>query len=334
MSERRGKHALATVLGAVSAMVLGLVTLPAGQAGAAAAACTWQKRVWELPAGADVGTLDGYDGDRWAVGITGNRSWMGGGITDPRGTLWDDGKVALRVSGEIPHLNDVNASGLVVGDTIVGNEFVAITVDHDGTTHRLPGDPAWDNYSADLVSDNGDIVGTATVDRKFRVVVWPAGAPGTYRVLPTPDVAYLHLQDVDDQGRIIAQSDSSVGGLVWDTDGQWRELASNGTPWAVRDGRVVGGLNDTNAAAEWTARGGLVRTIGSGAINATAVGGHGTVGGHRFVNSQRQPVLWRDGVVSDPLTGVPSGFALNWLSDDERTLVGVESRRPVAYDCG
>ncbi|MFF9002213.1 hypothetical protein ACF1GW_19190 [Streptomyces achromogenes] len=333
MSDRRRRRTLATVLGAVPVMVWGLVVLPAGQAGAAAAACTWQKTVWDLPAGADVGTLDGYDGDRWAVGITGNRAWMGDGITNPRGTLWDNGKVALRVSDEIPHLNDVNAAGLVVGDTIVGNEFVGITVDHDGTTRQLPGDPAWDDYSADLVSDNGDIVGTATVGLKFRVVVWPAGAPGTYRVLPTPDVNYLHLQDVDGQGRIVAQVDSSFGGLVWDTDGQWRKL-SNGTPWAIRDGRVVGGLNDTNAAAEWTARGALVRTIGGGALNATAVGGNGTVGGHRFVNSQLRPVLWRNGVVSDPLSTVPAGFVLDWLGNDEQTLVGVESRRPAEYDCG
>ncbi|MFF9520940.1 hypothetical protein ACF1DV_03025 [Streptomyces achromogenes] len=232
--------------------------------------------MWDLPAGADVGTLDGYDGERWAVGITGNRARMGDGIMNARGTLWDHGKVALRVSDEIPHLNDVNAAGLVVGDTVVGNGFVGITVDHDGTTHQLPGDPAWDGYSADLVSDSGDIVGTATVDLKSRVVVWPAGAPGTYRVLPTPDVKYLHLQDVDRQGRIIAQGDSNVGGLVWDTDGRWRQLASNGTPWAVRDGRVVGGLNDTSAAAEWTARGTLVRTTGSGALDATAIGGNGT----------------------------------------------------------
>lgn len=315
-------------------MVLGLVTLPAGQAGAAAAACAWQKTAWDLPAGTDVGRLDGYDGDRWAVGTTGTRPLWGEGITDPRGTLWDNGKVALRVADEIPHFRDVNAAGSIVGDTIVGDKFVAVTIDHDGTTHQLPGSATWDSYSAELVSDNGDIVGRATSDLKSQVVVWPAGAPGTYRVLPTPDVGYLHLQDVDSQGRIIAQGDSGFGGAVWDTDGQWRKLASNGTPWAVRDGRVVGGLNDTNAAAEWSARGGLVRTIGSGALNATAIGGSGTVGGHRFVNSQLRPVLWRNGAVSDPLSSVAAGFALRWLSDDERTLVGVESRRPVEYDCG
>jgi hypothetical protein len=332
LSDRRRRRALATVLGSVSVMVL--VTLPAGQAGAAAAACTWQKTAWDLPAGADMGTLAGYDGDRWAVGTTGNRPWMGEGITDPRGTLWDNGKVVLRATDEIPHFRDVNAAGLIVGDTIVDDEFVAVTIDHDGTTHPLPRGSTWDGYSAELVSDGGDIVGWASSGLKSQVVVWPAGAPGTYRVLPTPDATYLHLQDVDSQGRIIAQGDSGFGGVVWDTDGQWRRLASNGTPWAVRNGRVVGGLNDTNAAAEWSARGGLVRTIGSGAINATTIGGNGTVGGHRFVNSQLRPVLWRDGAVSDPLSTVAAGFALRWLGDDERTLVGVESRRPAEYHCG
>jgi hypothetical protein len=327
LPDRRRKRVLATVVG----MVMGLMALPAGQA--VAATCSWQKTVWDLPAGTDVGTLDGYDGGRWAVGITGGRTWDDDGIADPHGTLWDNGKVALRVAGQIPHLNDVNASGLIVGDTFVNNHFLAVTVDHDGTTHTLPRDPAWEDFYADLVNDRGDIVGGADIGLTSHVVVWPASAPGTYRVLPTPDVDFLHLQDLDNQGRIVAQGDSTFGGAVWDTDGQWRKLASKGTPWAVRDGRVVGGLNNTNAAAEWTARGVLVRTITGGALDAVAIGGNGTVAGYRFVGSQLRAVLWRDGVVVDPLSAVPAAFDLDWLSNDEQTLVGTESHRPAQYHC-
>lgn len=320
---------LATVLGTVAG--LGLVTLPAGPAGAAAAACTWQKSVWDLPAGSDQGTIDAYAGERWAIGVSGNRPWLGGGLSNPHATLWDNGKVALRLDGDVPHLRDVNASGLIVGDTVVNDEFVAVTVDHDGTTHTLPGDPAWDGYDAWAVNDRGDIVGWGGTDLKPQIVVWPASAPGTYRVLPAPGV--MHIQDMDNQGRIIAQGTYNVGSVVWDTDGQWRELESGGAPYAIRDGRVVGSPDSVNTVAEWTARGALVRTIGDGAISAMAIGGNGTVGGNRFVGSQRHAVLWRDGVVSDPLTTVAAGFALQGLSNDEKTLVGIEAKRPTEYRC-
>ncbi|ONI80455.1 hypothetical protein ALI22I_44915 [Saccharothrix sp. ALI-22-I] len=336
MSNRRNRQLLAT---AVLGMAMGLA-LPAGQAGAVeAAACTWLKTAWNLPTGIDAGTISGYDGRRYAVGVTGKRR-LSGGMADPRGTLWDNGKVALRLTGETPHLRDVNAAGLIVGDDIVNGEFVGVTVGRDGSTTVLPGNPAWEGYSADLVNNAGDIVGSSTTGFRHTVVVWPASAPGTYRELPTPDVDYLSLTDVDEQGRIVAQTDSgSGGGFVWDTDGQWRALAAQGTggygtPWAIRNGRVVGGMNnDTSyAAAEWNARGTLIRTIRDGAVNAVAIGGNGTVGGNRFVGSGQRAVLWRDGAVVDPLTTVSAAFRLVGISDDETTLVGHEGG-PAQYRC-
>ena len=329
---------LATI---VLGMALGLVSPSGAQAGAAAAPlCAWQKTAWDLPAGTNAGTVKGYDGSRYAVGITGKWT-LYSGITDPHGTLWDNGTVALRITGSTPHLHDVNAAGLIVGDDIVNNRFVAVTVGHDGGTSVLPGNPAWDGYSADLVNNAGDIIGLAGIGLRHTVVVWPAKAPGTYRELPTPNVDYLSLTDVDEQGRIVAQTGSgSGGGFVWDTDGQWRVLASQGpggygTPWAVRNGRVVGEMdnNTSYAAAEWNALGGLVRTIRDGAITAVAIGGNGIVGGRAFVNSQQRPVLWRDGTVADPLTAVAPTFALRGISDDERTLVGSEALRPTQYSC-
>jgi YD repeat-containing protein len=317
---------------------LALVSLPTGRA-AAAATCTWQKTTWDLPVGTNVGTVDGYDGNRYAVGITGRRSLSG--IADPHGTLWDHGKVVLRIAGEIPHLRDVNAAGLIVGDNIVNNRFVAVTIDHSGQSTLLPANPAWESSSAWLVNNAGDIVGSAGIGLQHTVVVWPANAPGIYRELPSPGVSLLHLTAVDEQGRITAQTDSgSGGGFVWDTDGQWRVLAAQGangfgTPWAVRDGRVVGSMNDDTsfAAAEWNAQGRLVRTIRDGAISAVAIGGNGTVGGYALVDSQKRVVLWRDGTVIDPLSAVTAGFGLRGISDDERTLVGTEANRPAQYLC-
>jgi hypothetical protein len=337
VSGRRRRTVLAAV---VLSVATSLVPLPADRAGAAdAAACTWLKTAWELPTGADVGTTFGYDGRRYAVGVTGR--WRNFTTTDPRGTLWDDGRVVLRLAGSTPRLADVNASGLIVGDAFADDRRIAVTVGHDGGTTALPRDPAWDSSSADLVNNAGDVVGIADAGLRRTVVVWPAAAPGTYRELPTPDVDFLDLTDVDEQGRIVAVTDSgSGGGFVWDTDGRWRPLVAPGagghsTPWAVRDGRVVGSADDGTgpAAGEWNARGALVRTIRGGAIQAKAIGGRGTVGGTAFVNSVPRAVLWRGGVVADPLSAVPADFALRGISDDESTLVGSSGLRPAQYRC-
>ncbi|HEX6345597.1 hypothetical protein [Umezawaea sp.] len=320
----------------LTAFVLGtaLVVPQAGQA--AAAACTWQKTVWDLPEGAAVGQVAGYDGGRYAVGVTGRSPVSGGGIVSPRGTLWDGGKVVLRVAGEVPHLRDVNAAGLVVGDTVVDDRFVAVTVGHDGRTTALPANPAWTGYSAWEVNNAGDVVGWASVGTRTILVVWPGNAPGTYRELPTPSFSANFLTDVDEQGRIIVQT-SPGGGYVVSPSGQWNVLAApgagaSGTPWDIRDGRVVGGISGNGyAAAEWDAQGRLARTTGGGAVEGRSIGGSGTVAGYAFAGSVQRVVLWRDGVVVD--TPIPSQFALAGFSDDERTIVGVELRRPAHYRC-
>ncbi|MEU6155101.1 hypothetical protein ABZ816_34460 [Actinosynnema sp. NPDC047251] len=327
------------IAAAAAGVALALAVSPVASA-TTAAACTWQKTTWELPTGAEAGSVTGYDGSRYAVGVTGRKGQFGT-IGSPRGTVWDSGRVVLRITGDVPHLRDVNSSGLVVGDTVDDNGFRAITVTRDGSVTTLPGNPTWSGYTASLINNRGDVVGAATTTAGRRVVVWPASAPGTYRELPTPTVSSLFLTDVDEQGRIIAQTDSgSGGGFVWDTDGQYRVVAATGaggwgTPWAIRDGRVVGSVDSTSAyaAAEWNARGALTRVIRDGALVARAIGGAGTVAGIRFVGSTQRPVLWRSGVVSDALTSVAAGFSVRGVSNDERTLVGTENRVPSHYSC-
>ncbi|MFD7659737.1 hypothetical protein ACFV4N_37670 [Actinosynnema sp. NPDC059797] len=334
-----GNRSTSRVL-AAALVGLGLVASPpAAQAGPAAAACTWQGTAWDLPAEANGGMLEGYSGSRYAVGTTG-RYVPFTGMVDPRGTLWENGEVVLRAAAATPRYRDVNPSGLVVGHDVVGGELVAVTVARDGRATALPGNPAWAGYSAELVTDAGDVVGYADTGTRDVLVVWPASAPGTYRELPSPDAAYLDPVDVDRQGRVVALVDTaSGGGVVWDTDGRWRVLAAQGaggysTPRAIRDGRVVGsqGTDAGHAATEWTARGALVRTFPDAAA-AQAIGGNGTVGGRTTVSAGQRTVLWRDGVVVDRLSAVPWNHTLRWISDDESTLVGSEGGRPVQYRC-
>lgn len=320
-------------------MALSVMAAPAADAAETAAACTWRKTAWELPAGTDSGEINGYDGSRYAVGVTGRYGWQG--ISDPNGTFWDNGKVVFRLGATVPHLNDVNASGLIVGDEYVDNEFYPVTVGRDGRTTRLPVSPAWEGVSARLVNNRGDIVGVASIGvEKYQLVLWPASAPGTYRELPTPNVFSFYPAGLDEQGRIIAQT--SGGGFVWDTNGQYRALATQGsgarsTPRAIRAGHIVGSMDTTStyAAAEFNAQGGLVRVLRNGAITMNAIGGNGTVGGSAFVDSTRRTVLWRDGVIVDTLAGLPWSFELHAISDDERAVIGTEldAPIPVQYNC-
>ncbi|MGW4893055.1 hypothetical protein ACWEQL_12450 [Kitasatospora sp. NPDC004240] len=321
----------------MAALTATLALVPVGTA--QAAACNWQKTAWELPSTTTTGTLYASDGGRYGVGITGTRSttWPYD-VKDRRGTLWDNGKVVLRLPAATPGLSDVNSAGLIVGDDYIGGKFTAVTVSRTGTTTPLPSNPSWGGSAADVINNAGDIAGTASVGTKRILVVWPANAPGTYRELPLPAANTLTATDIDEQGRIVGYTDS--GGFVTDLNGQWHTLAAQGTngkgdPWAIRNGRIVGEVNNNTsyAAAEWNAQGSLVRTIGNGALEATAIGGNGVVGGKRFVGSTLRPVLWRDGVVADSLTAVSDTFAIEAISTDEKTLIGNETSRPAHYTC-
>ncbi|MFE7132715.1 hypothetical protein ACFVIM_17840 [Streptomyces sp. NPDC057638] len=333
MSNRRTRR---MVVAAALTAALGLL-LPVGTA--QAAACQWQQTAWELPPTVPSGTLLASDGGRYGIGITGIRStnWPFD-YRERRGTLWENGRVVLRLPAATPNLRDVNTSGKIVGDDLINGTWAAVTVSRGGATTVLPSSPNWSGSSAHVINNAGDIAGTASIGLKRVLVVWPASAPGTYRELATPADSSPILAGIDEQGRIVGHS--AGRGFVTDVNGQWHTLYAPGphpfsTPHAIRDGRVVGDMDNGSsyAVAEWNDQGALVRTITQGALSAKAIGGHGTVGGSKYVASVIRPVLWRDGVVSDPLTTVSDTFTIKAISDDEKTLIGNDISRPAQYTC-
>ncbi|MFE6056531.1 hypothetical protein ACFQ6N_37810 [Kitasatospora sp. NPDC056446] len=324
---------------AVAAITTALGLVPVGTAQAAPqAACQWTKTAWELPAGTNDGFMYGTDGARYGVGLTGTMSTsFPYGIKNGLGTLWDNGKVVLRLPATTT-VSDVNSAGLIVGTDNVNNNFTAVKVSSTGTKTALPSSTAWTGSSAKVINNAGDIAGTASVGSKSVLVVWPASAPGTYRELPLPVTTYLTVTDIDEQGRTVGYTDA--GGFVTDLNGQWHPLAAQGTngkgePTAIRDGRIVGGITSStvNSEAEWNAQGTLVRTIGGGALSANAIGGNGTVGGLAFVGSTIRSVLWRNGVLTDSLPTVSQYFQVSAISTDEKTLIGNDAGYPASYTC-
>ena len=327
---------MAAALGAA----VGLVALPAGPASAAVTACAWHATTFELPAGADGADFSGSDSNRYVVGHTGTQPWeQEGSLGDPQATLWDNGKIVWHATGGLPHAWDVNSSGVMAGDTIVDGKFYGITITADGTTKTLPGDPAWVDYDAELINNRGDVVGGAIkADLKHIVVLWPADAPGTYRVLPTPDTGSLFLQDLDEQGEIIGGTQDAPQGAIWTTSGTYTPLQTPkfADPEAVRGGHVVGGWStfSTYGAGEWNAQGTMTRSIpGSTAEGFTALGADGTIAGQIWVGYSQHPSLWRGGQVVDPLTAVDSGFVVQWISDDGTRLTGIQDWVPTQYHC-
>ncbi len=257
------------------------------------------------------------------------------GIKNGLGTLWDNGKVVLRLPSGT-NVSDVNSAGLMVGGTTTNGKAVKVTA--TGTTTALPSHSTWNSATAKVINNAGDIAGIAGIGTKNILVVWPASAPGTYRELPLPATNNLTVTDIDEQGRIVGETDS--GGFVTDLNGQWHTLAAQGTngkgsPNAIRDGRIVGSINsDTSySEAEWDAQGALVRTITNGAIEARAIGGNGTVGGLAFVNSVSRSVLWSNGVVSDPLSTTSQYFQITAISTDEKKITGNDAGYPSSYTC-
>ncbi|RKT16287.1 YD repeat-containing protein [Streptomyces sp. 1114.5] len=330
MFKRRSASVLAA---AAITTALGLVPVGTAQA-APQAACAWQKTAWELPAGTNDGFMYGTDGARYGVGLTGTMNIrFPYDIKNGLATLWDNGKVVLRLPAGT-HVTDVNSSGLMAGYT--GRQ--AVTVSPTGKTTPLPTDPTWSDATAKVINNAGDIAGIASTGTKSILVVWPAGAPGTYRELPLPTTGYLTVTDIDEQGRVIGEVGSV--GYVADLNGQSHALATKGTnprstPRAIRDGRIVGDItSDTaNTEAEWDAQGALVRTIGGGARSGTAIGGNGTVGGQAYVASATRAVLWSNGVVSDSLPTVGQFFSISAISTDEKKLIGNEAGYPSSYTC-
>ena len=321
------------------AAAVGLAGVPAGDAAAATTGCTWQQHAWQFPAGADAAELHGYDGSRYAVGLSGTRSIWVDGVVDPHPTLWDNGTVVWRSPDFLPYVNDVNSSGVIAGADLEGdNKSFGITIARDGTVKRLPSDPGWDQYGADLIDNKGDIVGSAIKPGlQYVIVVWPADAPGTYRELPGPTSGPVYATDLDEQGEILGVQGAPQG-AIWTTSGGYHlfETPQFADPESVRNGHVVGGWStfSTYGAAEWDAQGHLTRSIpGTSVVKFTALGGGGTVGGVHFVGSQEHPALWRDGVLVDPLDAVGADFDLQWISDDDHSLVGVDDLRPMHYRC-
>jgi hypothetical protein len=253
--------------------------------------------------------------------------------------LWDNGSLVHAATTTTYGFNDINKAGIAGWSTQSGRR-VATRFDRAGKADPLPNDPQWTSSTAVAVNDRGDIAGWATVQPSRHVaLVWPANAPGTFRVLPTakPLTSPPQVTDIDELGRVTAGLDfwdtNEHPAVVWDVNQILRTLQPTASgnparnPTAVRAGRIL--AESVEGAGEWNLSGSHVRTFDSGrAAYAYAIGGGGTVGGQRAPQqfAAYQAVLWRDGKLATALPSDPLYEAsVRHISDDEQTAYGTES---------
>lgn len=230
---------------------------------AAAAETTWIATPLEVPAGVFSVRVNGTDG---VDQIVGSYDTFAGGPARP-GIVWKG--TALTVLGEafgdLTSLTAINTSGVAVGSHASVSEqpqAVKWTGDH----YEDLSAPAGSASVATSVNERGDIVGTAD----SQVILWPASAPGTYRLLPMPYPTTATGVSIGDDGTVAAGVLEPVGSgpnraFRWDSTGQPRELKRVERDYGhsvltIENGSIAGSVSVLGAVI-WNARGTVQRVI-------------------------------------------------------------------------
>lgn len=233
-------------------------------AAAAATAATWTAVPLEVPADVYSVRVNGTDGVDRIVGSY--DSFDEGGQYRP-GVVWRG--TALTVLGEafddLTDLTAINTSGVAVGSHAAYNEqpqAVKWTGDH---YEDLPA-PAGSASEATAVNERGDIVGTAD----YQVILWPASAPGTYRLLTMPYPTVASGVSIADDGTVVGSVLEPVGSgpsraFRWDSTGQPRELQrvekNHGHSVLTVERDMIAGSANLLGAVVWNMRGRVQRFV-------------------------------------------------------------------------
>lgn len=231
---------------------------------AAATAATWTAVPLEVPADVYSVRVNGTDGvDR----IVGSYDTFDNGGQYRPGIVWQG--TALTVLGEafddLTDLTAINTSGVAVGSHAAYNEqpqAVKWTGDH---FEDLPA-PSGSASVATAVNERGDIVGTAD----YQVILWPASAPGTYRLLSMPYPTSASGVSIADNGTVVGSVLEPVGSgpsraFRWDSAGQPRELQrverNHGHSVLTVENNMIAGSANLLGAAVWNMKGKVQRFV-------------------------------------------------------------------------
>lgn len=246
------RNSFARRLGAAVITLAGAVAIAPTSAAAAPA---WTATPLATPAGVFSVRVNGTDGVNQAVG---SYDTITGGQSRP-GVIWHG--TTPTVLGEafddLTDLTAINTSGVAVGSHGTPAEplqAVRWTGDH---YEDLPA-PAGSTSVATSVNDRGDIVGTTD----GQVILWPASAPGTYRLLRMPFPTIAGNVSIDDTGTIAAvvlDDNGASRAFRWDHQIWPRELErvqqnTGHSVLTVENGLIAGSVNGAGTVI-WDALG-------------------------------------------------------------------------------
>lgn len=288
----------------------------------------------------------GYDSYMTAMDPTGSiivgRSYPGDGSRAV--LLWRDGAVEeVDVPGSDQALYGVNSAGVAVGGSHMDGQDEGRWqpwIYRDGEVSEIPGLEAGIAYD---INENGDIVGTQTVEGMDMPFVLPAGAQKPVMLDLPEGAAGGEADSISQDGYIVGYYiDSQAGAYhpyIWQLDGTGQELRmpagvdpnSHSYADSISGGWVVGYLDSGEqepVGIRWNlAEGGepeILDLNDSGAVNSQGW----VAGGYRNDAGTGTPAMLTGDARVDLPTLTESSYLSNTaraISEDGKTLAGASS---------
>jgi len=274
----------------------------AATAHAVSATATCRSTALPVPAGTTESSVNGGDPTgRYLVGV-------GFRVGGADGLLWVDGHLTPVDQSPLSPYIQVQFNAVNDHATIVGNRMIDYSLQTEAFIYRggrftiLPAPNPGDTTEAVAINSAGDVVGTAFGPTGPQPVEWPAGRPGTVRVLPTPGDAGGFAAGIDQDGTVVGYLAPWPPGTpyVWPAHRAAHPLpvptgSMGGNAVAIRLGLVAGNVFDPASGATvpavWNLRSGqlTVRSNVQGA--ALSINRWGTIGaGGALVHSDGRVV--------------------------------------------
>ncbi|SDZ09009.1 hypothetical protein SAMN05421504_109143 [Amycolatopsis xylanica] len=250
--------------------------LPAS-ATTAAAPCTWVASDLPLPAGAEGGSVRAAGPNGHLVGLT----FLDGKLAP---VTWHNrvvSTVAAAPGGASIVPVAINGDGQIAGYYGSGGSFRL----RDGSYQNLPS-PAGRTGYAVAINSAGDIAGRLSGGAGTETIIWPASAPGTYRIVPGGQPA-----GIDDAGRVVTEP-----GVIWSPDGSSVKLENRGrrvTVGKYQGGRIVGRFDNEEVVTEWDLTGKVVRQTPANVV--MGINSSGLLAAWWFKSGTNTLGTWRDG---------------------------------------
>ena len=320
-------RALGVMAVAVTLVSVGASAAPVAQAASVATAPTCRSVALPVPKGTTESSVNGADPTgRLLVGV----GFHQGGA---EGLLWVNGRLrsinehSLAPEVEV-QFNAVNSRGETVGQRTTDDSSLHTDafIYRNGRFTVLRAPSKGESTEALAIDSRGDVIGDAAGPSGWQAVEWPAGRPGTARVLAVPGGGSSFATGIDEDGTVVGYLGSFPPGTpyVWPAHGRPHALrvpagSAGGEAVAIRDGWVAGNVFDpatgSTVPAVWnlhTGRFTLWRNVPGSALSINRFGTLGVAGGALVhANGRVVPVTGWVNAVTDRGTaaGATSEFA-------------------------